>query len=489
MPPPGGATGAFGGFGGTVRWRLTLWHTAILAFTFAIFGVVVERIGAHNLETEVDRHLPEHLQTVTSVLTRTYVEDPRLTPEELSDEIGEISLSPDTALRLELTGGRTFTRNASALSESLLASWKRSPAGRGMPWTGWNGAQRRRIIYLEGSPQSDFNGRVLLARDLSSVDAQLRELRRTLALVLSSVLVLAAVGGYWLSARALRPVAQITVRARHIEAHDLNQRLEVENPRDEFGRLAQVLNDLFERLERAFLQQRRFLADAAHELRTPVAVIRSQMDVALQRVRPAHEYASALESIRKESAYLSAIVDDLLLIARADAAQFPAQKEMVDLVEIVDECCRSLRPLAQERNLQLHWEVGSELAVCADGRLLHRAAANLLSNAIHFTPAGGCISVSVRREPDRAVLEVADTGIGIAPEDLSHVFERFYRARQPAGQVSDGSGLGLAIVGMIAKLHDGSVTVASRPGAGSTFSLGIPFHAGTVDSSRGDTSD
>lgn len=462
-------------FGGTVRWRLTLWYAVVLALAFAIFGVVVERIEARSLETEVDRQLLASLQTVTTVLSRSFVEDPHVTPDDLSDEINEFSLSPDTALLLELPGGRIFSRNVGGLSDTLLRAWEQSSSKMGIPWTGLNGGWRRRIVHFEGGPQSEFAGRVLLARDLSSVDAQLHSLRRLLVLVLSFVLLAAAAGGYWLSSRALRPVDQISARARHIEAHDLNQRLTVVRAGDEFGRLAQVLNDLFGRLERAFQQQRQFLADAAHELRTPVAVVRSQTDVALQQERTVPEYAHALKAIRKETEHLSAIVDDLLLIARADAAQLSVQRDLVDLVEIVDECCRSLRPLAYERKLNLDWAVRAELPIRADGRLLRHATANLLSNAINYTPESGSIHVDTRREPDSAVLEVTDTGIGIAPDELAQVFDRFYRAKRPDGLVGEGSGLGLAIVKMIAELHGGSIDVDSCPGAGSTFVLRIPL--------------
>lgn len=462
-------------FGGTVRWRLTLWYTAVLALTFAIFGLLVEGVEARGLQSEVDRQLLGILQSATAALDRAYHEDPKITPSGLSDEIAEMSLPADSGLCLELPNGQTFSRNTQGIPDTLLHAWLRSPTRADIAWTDQGGGQRWRVVRFQREAGPGFVGRIVLARDLFFMDAQLRSFGRTLALVLPSVLALAAVGGYWLASRALRPVARITARARHIEARGLDQRLEVERPDDEFGRLAYVLNDLFERLERAFQQQRRFLADAAHELRTPVAVVRSQTDVALQQARPADEYVLALNAIRTETEHLSAIVDDLLLIARADAAQLPVQKDLVDLVEIVDECCRSLRPLAQERNLVLRWDVGSELAVCADGRLLRRAVANLLSNAISYTFAGGTISVNVRREPERAVLEVADTGIGIAPEDLPYVFDRFYRARQRGDLIREGSGLGLGIVKMIADLHGGSVTVESRLGAGSTFSLAIPL--------------
>ncbi len=462
-------------FHGTVRWRLTLWYTAVLAVAFAIFGLVVGGVEARGLQSELDRQLLGILQSAVAALDRAYRENPNITPAGLADEIAEMSLPADNSLCLELPNGRTLSRNTQGISEALLHDWLRSPNREEMAWTSRSGGQRWRVVRFQREAGPGLTGRMVLARDLSFLDGQLLSLTRTLSLVLPSVLLLAAVGGYWLASRVLRPVERITGQARHIEAHGLDQRLKVERPHDEFGRLALVLNDLFERLGRAFQQQRRFLADAAHELRTPVAIVRSQTDVALQQARPADEYVRALQAIRKETEHLSAIVEDLLLMARADSAQLPVRKEEVDLVEIADECCRSLRPLAQERNLTLRWDVGSELSVCGDGRLLRRAVTNLLLNAISYTLAGGTVSVNVRGEAERAVLDVADTGIGIAQEDLPFLFDRFYRVRQQGGSGTEGSGLGLGIVKMIAGLHGGSVTVESRLGAGSTFSLAIPL--------------
>lgn len=238
------------------------------------------------------------------------------------------------------------------------------------------------------------------------------------------------------------------------------------------------MNDLFARLERAFQQQRQFLSDAAHELRTPAAILRSQADVALERSRSAEEYAATLAAMRAETEHLSAIVDDLLLIARAEASQLPVIKEPADLMEIADESCRSLRPLAQSRNLLLEWSVGEEVNVLGDARLLRRALVNLLINAVKYTPEGGAISVRVKLDTAFAAVEVADTGKGVAAEDLPHIFDRFYRGSGYAGSESEGAGLGLAIVKMIAELHGGRVAVAGNPGMGTTFTLFVPADHG-----------
>src|SRR5207244_1626860 len=205
------------------------------------------------------------------------------------------------------------------------------------------------VAQLTQPVEAGVEYRVLLVRDLAPIDAQVQSLRRTLLITLPLILLLAAAGGYFLAGRALRPVSEIAAQARHIEAHALHQRLGAARADDEFGQLARVLNDLFARLERAFQHQRQFLADAAHELRTPVAILRSQADVALERPRLAAEYAATLEAMRAETENLSMMVDNLLLIARADAEQLPMSRETIDLVETVDEACRAVRPLANRK--------------------------------------------------------------------------------------------------------------------------------------------
>ena len=466
-------------FGKTVRWRLTLWSALVLCLTFVAFSVVVDRLTIRSLYAQVDRHLAETLATVTGSLDQVYQEQARPTVEQLRAEIAELGLPADTLLQLSGHDGQVFYFNTRALPSSLLDRVLRHAEQAGRPTSITDGTHAWRVVQviqhpITQLPEARFEYRVLLARDLSPIEAQLRSLRRALLVTLPLILLLAAAGGYFLAGRAMQPVARITAQARHIEAHALHERLQVARADDEFGQLARVLNDLFARLERAFQHQRQFIADAAHELRTPVAILRSQTDVALERPRPAGEYAATLAAMRAEIEHLSALVDDLLLIARADAEQLPLGREVVDVVEVVDEACRALRPLARNKRLALRWEIGDELSVRGDARLLRRAVVNLLANAIKYTPEGGAIRVTVVPHGDRAAIGIADTGIGLAAEDLPHIFARFYRAHRGSGAQEEGSGLGLAIVKMIAELHGGCVHVDSSPGKGSCFTLFIP---------------
>lgn len=460
-------------FGRTVRWRLTLWYTLVLSLSFVFLGAAVDHVAKQSLYTQVDRELSDALGMVTGALDRAYKKDGKPTSAHLLDEIGELGLPSQVALLLAPADGRTYLVNVRALPEPLMAAMRGGRIASGVPTTVGDGSRPWRLCRGTGGGSAGYQ--VFLARDLALVDAQLGTLRRTLLIALPLILLSAAGSGYFLAGRALKPVTQIAAQARHIEAHALEQRLEVASSHDEFGQLARVLNDLFARLERAFQQQRQFLSDAAHELRTPAAILRSQADVALENPRSAEEYAATLASMRAETEHLSEIVDDLLLIARAEAAQLPVLKEPVDLMEIADESCRALRPLAQGKDLFLKWSIGDEVNVPGDARLLRRAVVNLITNAVKYTPRGGVISVSVTQDSAFASVEVADNGTGVAAADLPRIFDRFYRGAGRAGVESEGAGLGLAIVKMIAELHGGRTNVVNNAGPGATFTLFVPL--------------
>lgn len=465
----------FGKFNGTVRWRLTSWYTLVLLATFGIFAVTVHMLVSRTLHEQIDQGLQETMSAVGIALDRAYQEENDFTAEHLHEEMEELNLPSDTSLVVRASGMPDYERRTGSLRASPLAvdpgRGLESPSG---PATIRHAEKTWRVLTAPVTPAGGPEHLIILARDLTPLQQQLALLRRLFLLSLVPLLATAAAGGYFLAGRVLKPVSRIANQARQIGAHGLEERLAVENPRDEFGRLAQVLNELFSRLDAAFRQQRRLLADAAHELRTPAAILRAHADVALQRPRDAGEYAEALASIRAEAEHLSDIVDDLMFIARADADQMPARREEVDLAEIVDDCCRGVRPLAETKGLSLHWDPGAEIQVTADPRLLRRAVTNVLANAIKHTPQEGIVSVRLEAGQGRAVVEIADSGSGIPAEELPHVFDRFFRGSRQPGSEDEGSGLGLAIVKVIMELHGGSVEARSLPGQGAAFLLHLP---------------
>jgi signal transduction histidine kinase len=281
-------------------------------------------------------------------------------------------------------------------------------------------------------------------------------------------LVLATVSGGAIVKGALSPVSKISHTARSIEASsDLSQRVGYTGPRDEIGEMATTFDHMIEHLDRVFQSQRYFVDDASHELRGPLTVIRGNMDL-LKRKLGEEERRESLNAMERESIRMSKIVDDLLLLAEVESGQLE-QKQKVSLKEIVLGEMERAKALAIERKIIV--EHKEDLAVRGDAQRLRQLLANLVDNAIKYTPDHGTITLSLFRDNSWARMEVTDTGIGISPDHIPHIFDRFYRVDKARSRASGGTGLGLAIVKGIAEQHGGKVTVTSKPSKGSTFTV------------------
>jgi heavy metal sensor kinase len=266
----------------------------------------------------------------------------------------------------------------------------------------------------------------------------------------------------------------MTARARQITAEHLEERLPVENPNDEFGQLAGVVNNALDRLERAFLTLRRFTADASHELRTPLTAIRSVGEVGLRERRTEAEYREMIGSILEETERLTTMADSLLTLSRADAGKAGLRPARVSLGDLALEVGADLAVLAEEKRQQLDVDVGTDVAVTADRPTLRQAVINLLDNAIKYSPEDAAIRIAVRSSGRDAVLEVIDGGPGIEPEHLPHVFERFYRADRSRSRAGGGAGLGLAIARWAVEANGGRIEVESEVPRGSVFRIVLP---------------
>jgi heavy metal sensor kinase len=301
----------------------------------------------------------------------------------------------------------------------------------------------------------------------------LESIRHAFALIIPLGILLAGAGGYFLARRALAPVASMSQQASAIDATNLQDRLAVVNQGDELGVLAQSFNQLLDRLAHSIDQQRRFMADASHELRTPIAILRGEADVALsQPDRPTAEYRESLQVLRDEARRLSQIVENLFTLARADAGNYPLTKTQFYLDELLGECVRAARTLAAAKNIRLDIQSEEELLVDADEALIRRMVLNLIDNAIKFSAPGGQVSLQARREGSQYVVLVQDTGNGIPTDLQPRVFERFFRADKARTHQNDagtGAGLGLAISRWIAEAHHGELKLLSSNEKGSVF--------------------
>jgi heavy metal sensor kinase len=358
-----------------------------------------------------------------------------------------------------------------------------------------SGQDRFQTVPFEDEPLRVFTtplryrgrvvGAVQVGLSLEDANETLDIVLWILVLSLPLTLVVASFGGYFLAGRALRPVDRITQTAQDITASDLSQRLDLDLPDDELGRLARTLDAMIARLDAAFRRQRRFTADASHELRTPLTVIKGDLSVALGRPRDADTYRAVLAEVDAEVDQMSRLVDRLLALARADDEGISINPARVDLDALLTDVLTQMRPLAEAKRLHLTLQIETDLIATVDPDVVTQIVLNLLDNAIKYTPEGGvrlsAFSCSQQtsqvfpHDDGELRIAVADDGPGIPEEHLAHIFERFYRVDRARSRESGGLGLGLAIAHELAHAHGGEITVHSAPGKGSTFILRLPL--------------
>ncbi len=453
----------------SIRWHLTLWYGAVLAAALAVFGAAVYLMMRHVLYGQVAQGLLMEM-----------------------GEVGEeVSRAPDAdAMRTWLN--RRFTKHpgydiqaTGPGGEPLLRSER--IRDRGLPLPHPLPLARQAVISRLAGPEGQPRylasrvvrgpaGPVVLqvAGSLAAVDHELGELLAVLLLAGPLALACALAGGYLLARTALAPVDRMAQTAEEITASRLDRRLEAPNPDDELGRLARTLNKMIARLERSFEEIQSFTADAAHELRTPLAVMRNVAEVTLGQPRSPEEHRRVLEDMLEEIERLTRLAEQLLFLCRGDAGLMPVVPEPIRLDELVRDVGDQMRVVAEEKGLLLNSGVMAPVHVAGDADQLRRLLFNLFDNAIKYTPSGGTVTSKVEQHDGQARATVADSGIGIPPEHLSRVFDRFYRADPARTREDGGTGLGLAISRSIAEAHGGGLRIESDVGRGTRAILTMP---------------
>jgi len=460
----------------SLRLRLTAWYLAFFSLLFALLCVFLYGALSRSMERRLDETLASQARTASALMSEELEEMRGDGPGAAADVLSEMRPRGSVVAVVEkgevLAGGAPAERRALAAAAQAVSSDPAAETVLALPQWGPEGARAaaQRLVYRNRI----FT--VLAVEPLDSIAADLRVVRRTLAIALPLLMLLAGGGGYLLTRRGLAPLGSMAEQARRITSQNLETRLEIGRAAEELTSLADTVNELLSRLDRSFETMRRFVQDASHELRTPLAVIRGEADVALSRERTAAEYRESLATIQQESQRLSRLVDDLLNLARADAGRVQLRVEDLYLNDLLAECCRSVQPLAAARQIDLQCRCAEDVPFRGDEGLLRRMVANLLDNAIRYTPPGGKVQASLEAQGPDVRIRIADTGIGIAPEASERVFERFYRADESRSRQQDGFGLGLSIVKWIAESHRGAVELTSQPGAGSTFTVRLARH-------------
>lgn len=317
-------------------------------------------------------------------------------------------------------------------------------------------------------------GIIQVMQSLGTLQETLDRLLLVILIFTPVLLIVSAISGYFLAARALRPIDQIARTVQKISTEDLSARLNLHGSDDEIGRLANTFDSMLSRLEVGFNRERQFTSDASHELRTPLAAMHAILSLVREGERPVEEYRQALDDLSGEADRLRGLVEDLLRLARGDQPG-TGQRERVDLSVLLCDVADSLRPLAEAKGLSLVCDVVPGLTVMGDSDSLIRLLVNLLDNAIKFTDHGG-VTVTGRSEAESLTVEIADTGPGIPPEHLDRIFDRFYRVE--TARFTRGTGLGLAIARQIVQAHGGKIAVISQVGEGTRFTVSLPAFRG-----------
>jgi len=479
----------------SVRIRLTLWYSAVLVLVLLALAGAMYLLLARNAIQSTDSNLSEladaflttvdaELQSDTSLpglvqASREAIAEHRFRDDAFAvlDSDGTVVItsedSPAEARRefpRKIFSSKPFQRMVGSAGQGAHA-FVNMAGGK----DGYRGIVRR---FAVGS--GEFT--LVVLQSLHRQQEMFEGIVRTFAIVIPLAVVLATAGGYFLAKKSLAPVVAMSTQAGKITASNLHQRLKIRNESDELGHLAKSFNELLDRLDSSFEQQHRFMADASHELRTPVAILRGEAEVSLSREdRPQEEYRESLAIVRAEAGRLSQIVEDLFTLARADAGQHPLVTREFYLDELVAEAVHSARALALDKEITLVSETSQECLFFGDEGLLRRMVMNLVGNAIKYTPRGGSVTVACRTEGDRYVLTVSDSGPGIPGELQARIFDRFFRvdaARSRDDADKGGAGLGLSIARWIAEAHRGSLELRRSNSSGSMFSALLPISRG-----------
>lgn len=465
-----------------IRLRLTAWFFAVLAVVLSAFGLAAYLEMRHSIHRTVDEELQIRAEGVRQLIQRNV---DRGTEDDLQEGLRE-----HTELRMGGALLQVSDQQGNWIYRSPVMSDYGVPRMTPPPRSAVDFRTRIRTPKNEDAvmplrvwtQKANVGGETYLIQSAFEMDDFYEALDHFALLLWISIpllLLSAAGGGYWISTRALAPVDQITQTARTISAQNLSSRLVVPATGDELQRLSETLNGMLGRLEAAFKKITQFTADASHELRTPVAVMRTRAELSLRKARSAEEYRDVIAEVLNELEKTSALIEQLMFLARADSGAETLKFAPTNVGEILREACHQGTALAEAKQVAFQEQIaGDPMWIRGDAGSLRRLFLILIDNAVKYTPANGHVEVSLHRNDGYAVAQVRDTGIGIAETDLPNVFERFYRADKARTRETGGVGLGLSIGRWITEVHAGTIEVQSAPGRGSIFQIRLPLANG-----------
>ena len=468
-----------------IRLQVVCWYTAVFTLVLLLAGAAFYHYVENALENSVDTSLQIQAHQIATEIVAGHdtltIHDATGALSGLSGSQpvdGSFTVQQDTFMRLLNAQGQVVRETPDSRMLRIPPQSIIQPL-QGHPWQGTirtTAGQEVQFYSQAFTVQGEPILVLQVGQSLEALHTLLHQLVVLLLIVGTLALLVCAISSFVLTRRAFTPVQHLMQTARRIKAGDLRQRVPVPAAQDEIRALAVTLNDMLDTLDQTMTRQRRFVADASHELRTPVAVIRNKTSIALLQPQKRQEYIAVLHEINAEAERLGHLISDLLALARGDEGHAPFEREAVRLDVLVEATAASLQPLAEGRAVQLTAHAEQPVTLIGDEARLIQVVMNLLENALRYTDAGGQVSLTVQPGLDQVQVIVQDTGIGIEPEHLPHLFERFYQVDPARNSTERGShGLGLSIVAWIVQVHGGTIAVTSQPGQGSCFTVTLPL--------------
>lgn len=452
----------------SIRTRITLWHLAILVLTLGAYVLSIQMFLWHQLTIELKTNLQEEAEVVVKLFLK-------LAPDGHFVWRGH---QEDTKQKYWIAAshldGVLIYRNFTQTDVSLPPT-SPAPSDETRTFHTLQLTDGRKLLMMQEIRQIEgVNVVIRVGRTMEHFSTEMHHLLLVQALCFPLVLLLAGAGGYFVAGRSLLPLQKINARMKTISADRLHERLPVDNADNEIGHLSLTVNYLLSKLEHSFKQMRQFTGDASHELRTPLSAMHSVGEMALRSPMGVDEYKETIASMLEEVDKMSQLVSDLLALARSDSDMVKPVLEKLELGTVIKEETARLEILAEEKKQELTLTIRDSCPVCLDRNIFRQAFANILYNAIQYSPAQTAIQILVDKDQDGCFVEISDSGPGITAEHQERIFDRFYRVDKVRSRDTGGSGLGLAIAKWAVRIHGGHIKLASRVGKGSAFRICLP---------------
>lgn len=459
-----------------IKWKLTLWYGGILALILVVFSSGVYIYFRNSLQISIDVKIKSIAEVLASSMTDTHNQSVFGNFERYLENV--LGRKPKGKfIQIIDASGKIGAKMNDIETETIPVSFntmERALKGEAVYETMENVNPRLRMLTLPILENKKVTSIVQVGSSLADFDETMRKLLIIMFISIPTSISVTIIVGYFMAKKSLRPVGQIRRAAVKISSSNLDERIDVKGRKDELSRLAETFNEMISRLKDAFQRVNQFSIDVSHELKTPLTILKGETEVALRKERANEEYKKLLESNLEEIDRMSRIIDDLLLLSKADSKDMKLNVENISLRDLLADVCMNMKVVATNKGIDLAVDELTDVRFIGDELKLRRMLLNIIDNGIKYTQKGGVVTVSSSTDNGYAYITVKDNGVGISKDDLKYIFDRFYRADRSRKRES-GSGLGLSISKWIAEAHKGTIEVESQLSAGSQFSIKLPL--------------